>query len=67
MHIRFDYRCPDCGFEEERFVEKRLMDNQQCPNYASPNADEPCYSMVMTRLPAAPATTFRFNDRSLKK
>ena len=67
MFIKFDYRCPDCGFQEERFVRKELMESQQCPNYAHPTDEKPCYSMVMTRLPAAPRTTFRFADRRLKK
>lgn len=66
MYIRFNYRCPDCGHEEERFIKKAAMDDQQCPNYVTPNAENPCFSMVMTRLPAAPRTLFRFNDRKLK-
>jgi DNA-directed RNA polymerase subunit RPC12/RpoP len=57
MFIRFNYRCPTCGHEEERFIKKEQMDEQMCPACTVP----------LTRLPAAPRTTFRFADRRLKQ
>ncbi len=56
MYVRFNYRCPNCREEEERFVKKDVMDAQTCCRKDT----------VMTRLPAAPATHFRFNDKKLK-
>lgn len=59
MFIRFNYRCPRCGHEEERFIKKDQMDNQF--------HDDECGSgFLMIRLPAAPRTHFRFADRKLK-
>lgn len=55
--ITFDYKCPGCGYTEERFVRKSEMDVQQC--------DQCCHQdghIYMTRLPAGPKTTFRFAD-----
>lgn len=66
MYIKFDYRCPDCGFQEERFVKRIDMDDQQCPNYLVPDNANPCFSMSMTRLLAAPRVNWKFNDRKLK-
>jgi hypothetical protein len=57
MFIRFNYRCPSCGHEEEKFIKKEVMDKQLCPKGG----------VLMTRLPAAPRTTFRFADRRLKQ
>lgn len=56
MFIRFNYRCSSCGNEEERFIKKIHMDHQSCTQ---------CMSWL-TRLPAAPRTTFRHADRKLK-
>lgn len=67
MFITFDYLCPDCEHRETRFVRKSEMDDQQCPNYVAPNPEKPCFSMVMTRLPPATRTTFRFADKKLKR
>ncbi len=59
MFIRFNFRCKGCGHEEERFIKKDVMDAQ------FHDCDENT-KRLMTRLPAAPRTTFRFADRSLK-
>jgi len=61
MYIRFDYVCPDCGHEEERFVKKEDMDFQFCGSM------DKMLHRPMTRLPAAPVTHFRFNDTTLKR
>ncbi len=61
MYIRFNYRCSTCGHEEERFIKKEAMDKQPCPQVH--NVRHPIF---MTRLPAAPRTLFRFNDKKLK-
>lgn len=53
-YISFDYKCFECEKKETRLVKKNMMDFQWC-----------CGEM-MTRLPAAPRTTFRFNDKKLK-
>jgi len=58
MFIRFNYRCPTCGHEEERFIKRDQMDRQFHSHGSS--------DRLMTRLPAAPATTFRFADKKLK-
>lgn len=63
MYIRFDYRCPSCGFQEERFVKKVEMDEQM--HYYC-KGKYPGTVHRMTRLPAAPRTTFRFHDKKLK-
>lgn len=59
MFITFTYRCPSCGHEETRFVKKTEMDMQACDKHDRQLGP-------MTRLPAAPRTLFRFNDRKLK-
>ena len=73
MFIRFDYRCPDCGHEEERFIKKEEMDDQWhescaldpiCESYAHDSNPDQGH---MTRLPAATRTNFRFNDKKLKR
>lgn len=65
-YITFDYKCPDCGHVDTRMVKREEMDDQQCPNYVTPNVEHPCFSMAMTRLPAGTRTTFRFADTTLK-
>ncbi len=62
MYIRFNYRCPGCLHEEERFIKKDRMDRQQC-RACTGHADGLYY---MRRLPAAPRTSFRFADRKRK-
>ena len=59
MFIRFNYRCLGCGYEEERFIKKDKMDHQF--HACTPNTQR-----LMTRLPAAPRTTFLFADKRLK-
>jgi hypothetical protein len=65
MFIKFNYRCPHCGHEEERFIKKEVMDKQWCSNRGLPCHDDG-ELLPMTRLPAAPVTTFRHADRRLK-
>lgn len=60
MYIRFNYRCPECSLEEERFVKKVEMDAQFCEHHGK-KCPRP-----MIRLPAAPRTNFRFADHKLK-
>lgn len=68
MFVCFDYRCPTCGHEEERFVRRDQMDEQFCPNYLGPHDKIACGSYApMTRLPAGTRTTFRFADTKLKR
>ena len=55
MYIKFNYRCQMHG-DKERFVKRALMDEIAC---------ESC-GALMTRLPAAPKTHFRFADTKLK-
>ena len=61
LFIRFDYRCPDCGHQVERFIKKHLKDQQICPQCKRTGR-----RTIMSRLPAAPKTTFRFADYKLK-
>ena len=49
MYLVFDYRCPCCGLEEERMVDKTTKDNQRCYEYH----DNDVYPK-MTRLPPSP-------------
>ena len=55
MYITFDYRDPDTGEVEARFVKRSEMDEQR--NSAG---------KLMVRLPAGTRTTFRFADSKLK-
>lgn len=74
MFVLFDYRCPDCGFTEERFVRREEMDDQWhyecCVDPAIEDDDERHEYLSelghMTRLPAGTRTTFRFADTRLK-
>lgn len=54
--ITFDYRCLQCGHEEERLVLKSEMDAQRCKHCNGQTA----------RMPAATRTTFRYADTKLK-
>ena len=58
MYITFDYKCPECGHVESRFVKREHMDVQDC--------NEPC-NHPMRRLPAGTRTTFKFADTKLKE
>jgi predicted nucleic acid-binding Zn ribbon protein len=57
--VKFDYKCSACGDREERFVRRKDMDKQWCYNCGAVDN--------MTRMPAAPATTFKFADPSAFK
>lgn len=59
MYVTFDFKCTSCGHREPRFVKKSEMDFQVH------TCGDDTYSS-MTRLPAAPRTTFRFHDTKLK-
>ena len=56
MYATFDYVCPSCGYEAERFVKKVDANNQLC------DCKQP-----LKKLLAAPKTHFRFADTKLKK
>lgn len=53
MFITYDYRCLECGHKEPLFVKKDEKDKQACLKCGG----------GMLRLPAAPSTTFKFNDK----
>lgn len=56
--ITFDYRCDNCGAEyPNSMVRRSEQDEQRCGK---------C-SEKLTKLPAAPITTFKFGDRSAIK
>lgn len=61
MFISFDYKCPDCGHFDSRFVKKSEMDSQWCDKH--PGIRKPFF---MIRLPAGTRTTFRHADTKLK-
>lgn len=63
MFITFDYRCRECGHQEERFVKRPDMDEQRCR--VLDHEGSACKS-AMTRLPAGTRTTFRYADTRLK-
>ena len=56
MLITFDYVCEDCALVVERTINTGDKDQQKCWRCDG----------SMKRLPAAPATTFKFNDREGK-
>lgn len=64
-YVSFDYRCPECGHEESRFVHRDEMDAQKCPNAMCIVMNDP--TPTMSRLPAGTRTTFKFADRSAMK
>lgn len=51
--VTWDYRCQNCGRVEERTVRRSEQDNVTCTCSTAPPP-------LMKRLPAGPATTFRF-------
>jgi len=55
MYITFDYRCPETGQMESRFVKRTEMDEQYTEA-----------GVKMIRLPAGTRTHFRFADTKLK-
>ncbi len=56
--IIFDYLCKECGaIEADKMVRRSEMDSVPCPRCPG----------QMTRLPAGPTTSFKFNDRSAIK
>lgn len=58
VFITFDYKCPQCGHREPRFVRRSEMDEQTCGKHLG--------LVPLTRLPPATRTTFRFADSRLK-
>ena len=67
-YITFDYKCPE-GHYETRMVQRSEMDKQWCNE-----PDESRFKLLgkkcdapMIRLPAGTRTTFRFNDKKLKR
>ena len=62
MYITFDYKCPNCGHVESRFVRRDAMDCQ----YHYECTREGMHPM-MDRLPAGTRTTFKFADTKLKE
>ena len=53
MYVSYDYKCIVCKDKTTKFVKKVDCDNQTC---------DKC-GQALLRLPPAPATTFRFNDK----
>ena len=53
MYVSHDYKCIDCKNKETRFILKKERDNQYCKKCNQP----------LLRLPSAPPTTFKFNDK----
>jgi len=62
-YITFDFKCSHCGNVDSRFVKREEMDNQTCEHEGLPSWHQPS---LMTRLPAATRTTFKFADTKLK-
>jgi hypothetical protein len=61
--ITFDYKCPGCGWTEERLVRRDEADLQQCVECIG--SHDGLY--FMKRMPAGPKTTFRFADGPKKE
>lgn len=51
--VTWDYKCRNCGRVEERTVRRSQQDDQRCDCSTAPPP-------LLERLPAGPATTFRF-------
>ncbi len=56
-YITFDYQCNACGVTVIRLIKRDVQDEQDCKECGS----------RLTRLMAAPITTFKHNDRSAIK
>lgn len=60
--VSFDFKCPNCGHVESRFVRRDQMDAQLCHcSTAKIRTLGP-----MQRLPAGTRTTFKFADTNFK-
>jgi len=59
MYVVYNYRCPECSETDERLVRRENAHNQWCKACT--------HHSLLTRLPAAPRTTFRFADEKLKR
>jgi hypothetical protein len=66
MYVRFDYKCPKCGYTEDRFIKKDEMDRQTCDQLTEKGGSFPCAGL-MVRMPSAPPTTFTHADPSATK
>jgi len=55
MYKVYDYFCSLCGETREILVTKKDIAKQICCTYP------------MKRMPATPMTTFKFNDKKLKR